>query len=78
MRLACAARRRLLEDVEIMIPACLADRTFRDALTGAEVRPTRAGDTAWVFVGEVFATAPVAILEDPLTRHVQRPTCHGL
>ena len=33
----------------IMLPACLADRTFRDALTGAELRPTRAGDTAWVF-----------------------------
>jgi (1->4)-alpha-D-glucan 1-alpha-D-glucosylmutase len=46
----------------IMIPPCLADRTFRHELTGAELRPTRAGDTAWFFVGEVFATAPVGIL----------------
>ena len=46
----------------IMIPPCLAERTFRHELTGAELRPTQAGDTAWLFVGEVFATAPVGIL----------------
>jgi (1->4)-alpha-D-glucan 1-alpha-D-glucosylmutase len=46
----------------ILIPPSLADRTYRHELTGAEVRPTRAGDTAWFFVGELFATAPVGIL----------------
>jgi (1->4)-alpha-D-glucan 1-alpha-D-glucosylmutase len=46
----------------IMLPPGLADRTFRDQLTGAEVRPTRTGDSAWIFLGEAFQTIPVAIL----------------
>ena len=46
----------------IMLPADLADRTFRHELTGAEVRPTRAADTAWIFLGEAFHTVPMAIL----------------
>ncbi|MEN3340551.1 MAG: (1-_4)-alpha-D-glucan 1-alpha-D-glucosylmutase [Acidobacteriota bacterium] len=46
----------------IMIPPCLAGRTFRHELTGAEVRPTRAGDAAWIFLGEVFQNTPVAVL----------------
>jgi hypothetical protein len=46
----------------VMLPPGLADRTFRDQLTGAEVRPTRTGDSAWIFLGEAFQTMPVAIL----------------
>jgi (1->4)-alpha-D-glucan 1-alpha-D-glucosylmutase len=46
----------------IMLPADLADRRFRHELTGAEVRPTRAADTAWLFLGETFNTVPVGIL----------------
>ena len=32
----------------------LRDRTFRHAITGAELRPTVAGDVAWLFLGEIF------------------------
>ena len=46
----------------IMLPPALADRTFRHELTGAEIRPTRAGDTAWIFLGEAFHAVPVAML----------------
>ena len=46
----------------IMLPADLADRTFRHELTGAEIRPTRDADTAWIFLGETFNTVPMAIL----------------
>ncbi len=46
----------------IMLPADLRDREFRDELTGAQIRPTRAGDDAWIFIGEAFQTLPVAML----------------
>ena len=46
----------------LMLPPALGDRTFRHELTGAEIRPTRAGDSAWIFLGEAFETVPVAIL----------------
>ncbi len=46
----------------VMLPAELRDRQFRDAITGMEVRPTRAGEHAWIFVGEALQTLPVAIL----------------
>jgi (1->4)-alpha-D-glucan 1-alpha-D-glucosylmutase len=46
----------------IMLPPALGGRTFRHELTGAEIRPTRAGDSAWIFLGEAFETVPVAIL----------------
>jgi (1->4)-alpha-D-glucan 1-alpha-D-glucosylmutase len=46
----------------IMLPPALADRVFRHEITGAEIRPTRAGDSAWIFLGEAFQHVPVAIL----------------
>ncbi len=46
----------------IMVPADLAGYTFRHELTGAEIRPARAGEDSWIFLGEAFETAPVAIL----------------
>jgi (1->4)-alpha-D-glucan 1-alpha-D-glucosylmutase len=46
----------------VMLPLDLHDRAFRDEITGAVLRPTRAGDSAWIFLGEAFQTAPVAIL----------------
>lgn len=46
----------------VMLPPELVDRHFRDEITGAEIRPTRAGDNAWIFIGEVFQTLPVAML----------------
>jgi (1->4)-alpha-D-glucan 1-alpha-D-glucosylmutase len=46
----------------VMLPPGLRDRTFRHVITGAEVRPTRSGENAWIFLGEAFHTVPVAIL----------------
>ncbi|MDQ3346373.1 MAG: malto-oligosyltrehalose synthase [Acidobacteriota bacterium] len=46
----------------VLLPPALAHRTFRHELTGAELRPTRSGDAAWIFLGEAFQTLPVAIL----------------
>jgi len=46
----------------VMLPPGLRDRTFRDVITGAEIHPTRAGENAWIFLGEVFQILPVAIL----------------
>ena len=47
----------------VMLPPSLRARTFRDVVTGAEIRPTSAGEEAWMFLGEVFQVLPVAILQ---------------
>jgi (1->4)-alpha-D-glucan 1-alpha-D-glucosylmutase len=44
----------------LLLPAELRDRVFRNVITGAELRPTRAGDSAFIFLGEAFETLPVA------------------
>ena len=49
----------------IMLPASLRDRTFRNVFTGEELRPTIKGEEAWLFVGQLFAQLPVAILRTP-------------
>jgi hypothetical protein len=46
----------------VMLPPALRNRTFRHEITGAEIRPTIASDSAWIFLGELFQTVPVAIL----------------
>jgi len=46
----------------VMLPPELSDRQFRDEITGIEIRPTRAGENAWIFIGEAFQTLPVAML----------------
>ncbi len=46
----------------LYLPLELRDRTFRHVITGAEIRPTHTGDSAWIFLGEAFRTLPVAIL----------------
>ena len=46
----------------VLLPPALADRTFRHELTGAEIRPIRAGSQSWIFVGQAFETAPVAVV----------------
>jgi hypothetical protein len=46
----------------ILLPADLAGRSFRDVLTGADVRPTVSGREAWLFAGQVFETMPAAII----------------
>jgi (1->4)-alpha-D-glucan 1-alpha-D-glucosylmutase len=46
----------------VLIPQPLAGRTFRHEITGAQIRPTSAGDQTWIFLGEVFQHVPVGIL----------------
>jgi maltooligosyltrehalose synthase len=46
----------------LMLPPELADREFRDEVTGTQFRPTRSGDAAWLFIGEVLQTLPIAML----------------
>ena len=46
----------------VLLPSSLAGLTFRDCVTGAEVRPATSSDAAWLFVGQVLSTVPVAIL----------------
>jgi (1->4)-alpha-D-glucan 1-alpha-D-glucosylmutase len=46
----------------ILLPPGLAQRTFRHALTGAEVKPVSTGAASWIFVGQVFETVPVGLL----------------
>jgi len=46
----------------LMLPPELAGRQFRDEITGTVIRPTRSGESAWIFLGEAFQTLPVAML----------------
>jgi malto-oligosyltrehalose synthase len=46
----------------IILPPALGARRFRHVLTGAEILPTVTSDAAWVLLGEVFDTVPVAML----------------
>jgi len=46
----------------ILLPEALRDRTFRNVLTGEELRPTEGHGEAWLFVGQVLNRLPVALL----------------
>ena len=46
----------------IILPPELHGRAFHHQVTGAELRPTRAVDEEWIFVGQIFETVPVGIL----------------
>ena len=47
----------------VMLPAPLAECSWRDVFTGVEVKPVRAnGSGAWLFVGQVLKHLPVALL----------------
>jgi (1->4)-alpha-D-glucan 1-alpha-D-glucosylmutase len=46
----------------VMLPPPLRDLTFRHVLTGAEIRPTRHTDSAWIFLGEIFQHVPIGVL----------------
>ncbi|MEP6916049.1 MAG: malto-oligosyltrehalose synthase, partial [Acidobacteriota bacterium] len=46
----------------VMLPPELGQRTFRDEITGVEIRPTQAGESSWIFIGEALSTLPIAIL----------------
>jgi (1->4)-alpha-D-glucan 1-alpha-D-glucosylmutase len=46
----------------VMLPPGLRDRIFENVITGAELRPTRAAENGFIFLGEAFDALPVAIL----------------
>ena len=46
----------------VLLPEPLRGRTFRDAITGAEIRPTLTSDSGWIFLGQAFEKLPVALL----------------
>jgi (1->4)-alpha-D-glucan 1-alpha-D-glucosylmutase len=46
----------------VLLPETLRGRSYRNVLTGAEIRPTIAADSSWIFVGEAFEKLPVAML----------------
>lgn len=46
----------------VMLPPSLRDRTFRHEITGAQIKPTHANDSCWIFLGQVFEALPVGIL----------------
>jgi (1->4)-alpha-D-glucan 1-alpha-D-glucosylmutase len=46
----------------VLLPSALAGRTFRHALTGAELQPTTTADESWLFLGQIFEHLPVGIL----------------
>ena len=46
----------------VMLPPSLAGLAFRDAFTGAELRPVKTSDSAWIFVGQALRHLPVALL----------------
>jgi len=46
----------------LLLPPGLRDRVFQNVITGAEVRPTKAAESAFIFLGEAFEALPVAIL----------------
>ena len=46
----------------VMLPDALKNRTFRNVFTGAEIFPTTAGESAWIFLGQALEALPVAML----------------
>jgi maltooligosyltrehalose synthase len=46
----------------IMLPRSLASRTFRHALTNAEIQPMSSATDTWIFAGQVFDALPIAML----------------
>jgi (1->4)-alpha-D-glucan 1-alpha-D-glucosylmutase len=46
----------------VLLPTTLAGLTYRNAFTGAELRPVTSGDSAWLFVGQALKHVPVALL----------------
>jgi hypothetical protein len=46
----------------LLLPPALRDRLFQNIITGAEVRPTKAGDSEFIFIGEAFDALPLAML----------------
>ena len=47
----------------LLLPPTLRDRVFQNIITGADVKPTRTGDSEFIFIGEAFDALPMAILK---------------
>jgi (1->4)-alpha-D-glucan 1-alpha-D-glucosylmutase len=46
----------------VHVPTPLAGLTYRDVFTGARIRVARSETSAWLFIGQVLTTLPVALL----------------
>jgi (1->4)-alpha-D-glucan 1-alpha-D-glucosylmutase len=46
----------------VLLPKSLAGLTYRDAFTGADIRPVTSGEGSWLFVGQALKQLPVALL----------------
>jgi (1->4)-alpha-D-glucan 1-alpha-D-glucosylmutase len=46
----------------VHLPPSLAGLTYRDVFTGTEIRAARSETNAWLFIGQVLHTLPVALL----------------
>jgi maltooligosyltrehalose synthase len=57
----------------VLLPAALASLTYVDAFTGAELRPVRGEESAWLFVGQALRALPVALLTSPSTPNSATP-----
>lgn len=51
----------------VLLSPDLAHRTFRQAITGADLRPTTTGSESWLFAGQMIETVPIGILESFIT-----------
>jgi len=46
----------------IMLPPELRERELQDEITGHRIRPTRTGDSTFIFIGDALQALPIAIL----------------
>jgi (1->4)-alpha-D-glucan 1-alpha-D-glucosylmutase len=46
----------------VLLPGPLAGLVYRDVCTGAVIKPVAAAENAWLFIGQVLKTLPVALL----------------
>jgi (1->4)-alpha-D-glucan 1-alpha-D-glucosylmutase len=46
----------------VLLPPALGALTYRDAFTGAEIKPTSTSSGDWIFVGQALQRLPVAML----------------
>jgi (1->4)-alpha-D-glucan 1-alpha-D-glucosylmutase len=46
----------------VLLPAPMANRTFRHVLTGATITPVVTDSQAWIFAGQLFETLPVGMV----------------
>ena len=57
----------------ILLPPPLAALTYTDVFTGAELKPAKHNDSAWLFVGQALRVLPVALLTSLSTPNYTTP-----